>query len=70
MRQDVPRIGKWTTTVALEEALKIVGEDDPMILAVIDRKDKTIKYWSANATNMEANWMADNIKHDVMRIDE
>ena len=67
MRQDIPRIGKWTSTVALEEALKIVGEDDPVIVVAISRSDQMIRYWSANANNMEACWMADNVKADVMK---
>jgi len=25
-----------------------------------------MRYWTANCSNMEANWMADNIKDDVM----
>lgn len=66
MTAEIARIGKWTTRVALEEALRNVGEDDPIIIVTISRQDNQMRYWSANANNMEANWMADNIKDDIM----
>jgi hypothetical protein len=62
----VARIGKWTSKAALEEALLQVNDEDPVIVVSISRTDQQMRYWTANCTNMEANWMADNIKDDVM----
>jgi uncharacterized ParB-like nuclease family protein len=62
----VGRIGKWTSKAALEEALQQVGDDDPVMVVSISRTDQQMRYWTANCNNMEANWMADNIKDDVM----
>ena len=62
----VGRIGKWTSKAALEEALQQVGDDDPVMVVSISRTDNQMRYWTANCNNMEANWMADNIKDDVM----
>jgi len=66
MSAEIKRIGKWTSKVALEEALPHIGEEDPIIIVTISRADQQMRYWTANCTNMEANWMADNIKDDVM----
>jgi uncharacterized ParB-like nuclease family protein len=62
----VGRIGKWTSKTALEEALQQVGDEDPVMVVSISRTDNQMRYWTANCNNMEANWMADNIKDDVM----
>ena len=62
----VGRIGKWTSKAALEEALLQVNDEDPVIVVSISRTDNQMRYWTANCNNMEANWMADNIKDDVM----
>jgi uncharacterized ParB-like nuclease family protein len=62
----VGRIGKWTSKAALEEALQQVGDEDPVMVVSISRTDNQMRYWTANCNNMEANWMADNIKDDVM----
>ncbi len=62
----VGRIGKWTSRAALEEALQQVGDEDPVMVVSISRTDNQMRYWTANCNNMEANWMADNIKDDVM----
>jgi uncharacterized ParB-like nuclease family protein len=62
----VGRIGKWTSKAALEEALQQVGDEDPVMVVSISRTDQQMRYWTANCNNMEANWMADNIKDDVM----
>ena len=62
----VGRIGKWTSKAALEEALQQVNDEDPVMVVSISRTDQQMRYWTANCTNMEANWMADNIKDDVM----
>lgn len=66
MTAEITRIGKWTSSSALDEALKVVGEDDAIIIVSISKSDKQMRYWTANCNNMEANWMADNIKDDVM----
>ncbi len=62
----VGRIGKWTSKAALEDALQQVGDEDPVMVVSISRTDQQMRYWTANCNNMEANWMADNIKDDVM----
>ena len=62
----VGRIGKWTSKAALEEALQQVNDEDPVMVVSISRTDNQMRYWAANCNNMEANWMADNIKDDVM----
>ena len=62
----VGRIGKWTSKAALEEALQQVGDEDPVMVVSISRTDQQMRYWTANCNIMEANWMADNIKDDVM----
>jgi hypothetical protein len=62
----VGRIGKWTSKAALEEALQQVNDEDPVMVVSISRTDQQMRYWTANCNNMEANWMADNIKDDVM----
>jgi hypothetical protein len=62
----VGRIGKWTSKAALEEALQQVNDEDPVMGVSISRTDQQMRYWTANCNNMEANWMADNIKDDVM----
>jgi hypothetical protein len=62
----VGRIGKWTSKAALEEALQQVNDEDPVIVVSISKTDQQMRYWTANCNNMEANWMADNIKDDVM----
>jgi hypothetical protein len=62
----VGRIGKWTSKAALEEALLQVNDEDPVMVVSISRTDNQMRYWTANCNNMEANWMADNIKDDVM----
>ena len=62
----VARIGKWTSKAALEEALQQVNDEDPVMVVSISRTDQQMRYWTANCNNMEANWMADNIKDDVM----
>jgi hypothetical protein len=62
----VGRIGKWTSKAALEEALLQVNDEDPVMVVSISRTDNQMRYWTANCSNMEANWMADNIKDDVM----
>lgn len=62
---EIHRIGKWTAKAALEEALKMVDDEDPVIVINIAREDKMMRYWTANATNMEVNWMADNVKAEI-----
>jgi len=62
----VGRIGKCTSKAALEEALQQVNDEDPVMVVSISRTDQQMRYWTANCNNMEANWMADNIKDDVM----
>ena len=62
----VGRIGKWTSKAALEEALQQVNDEDPVMVVSISRTDQQMRYWTANCNNMDANWMADNIKDDVM----
>lgn len=62
----VGRIGKWTSKAAIEEALQQVSDEDPVMVVSISRTDNQMRYWTANCSNMEANWMADNIKDDVM----
>ena len=52
--------------MALEEALKHVSDEDPLVVVAISRTDQNMRYWTANANNMEVNWMADNMKHDVL----
>lgn len=66
MTAEITRIGKWTSKVALEEALKHVNDEDPIVVVAISRTDQNMRYWTANANNMEVNWMADNMKHDVL----
>lgn len=66
MAEIVGRIGKWTSKVALEEALKQIDDEDPVMIVSISRGDKQMRYWSANANNMEVNWMADNVKADTI----
>lgn len=66
MTAEITRIGKWTSKVALEEALKHVNDEDPLVVISISRSDQNMRYWTANANNMEVNWMADNMKHDVL----
>jgi alkaline phosphatase len=67
MTAQIKRIGKWTAKAALEAALEDCKDDDTLIIVTIDHEDQTMKYWSANATNMQVNWMADNIKMDVFQ---
>lgn len=67
MTAEITRIGKWTSSSALEEALKVIGEEDAVIIVSVSNADQQMRYWAANCTNMMANWMADNIKDDVMR---
>lgn len=62
---EIHRIGKWTAKAALEEALKMVDDEDPVIVINIAKEDKMMRYWTANATNMEVNWMADNVKAEI-----
>lgn len=64
--QSIPRIGKWTAKAALESALESVNEDNPLIIVTIDSEENTMKFWAANCTNMQANWLADNVKWEVL----
>lgn len=66
MTAQVTRIGKWTTKAALESAMEQLHDDDSLIIVAICQDDGMMKYWSANATNMQANWMADNVKADIL----
>lgn len=65
MTAEVKRIGRWTTKSALEEALEKLDHDDPVIIVAIGKEDQMMKFWTANATNMQVNWMADNVKADL-----
>lgn len=64
--ESIPRIGKWTAKVALESALETVEDDYTIIVVCMDKEHNTMKFWAANCSNMEANWMADNVKAEVM----
>jgi hypothetical protein len=66
MTAEIKRIGRWTSQSALEEAAKVVQVGDPLIIVSIGKEDGMMKYWAADATNMQVNWMADNIKADVL----
>lgn len=66
MTAEIKRIGRWTTISALEAAKEELGDDDTLLIVAITQKDSMMKYWSANATNMQVNWMADNVKADVL----
>lgn len=63
--KEIPRIGKWTSKVALEEALAAIEENDPVIVVTLSEKESVMRYWTANATNMQVNWMADNVKASI-----
>jgi hypothetical protein len=65
MAAEIKRIGKWTAKAALESALEIVQDEDSIVIVSVDADGNTMKYWSANTTNMQVNWMADNLKQDV-----
>lgn len=65
MTAEIKRIGKWTAKAALESALETVNDGDSMIIVTISPEDNMMRYWSANCTNMQVNWMADNLKFDV-----
>lgn len=65
MTAEIKRIGKWTAKAALESALESVTDDDSLVIVCIDKENNLMKYWAANATNMQVNWMADNLKFDV-----
>lgn len=64
--KEIPRIGKWTAKAALEAAQEITHDEDSMIIVSINHEDNTMKFWTANCSNMQANWMADNVKWEVM----
>jgi len=66
MTAEIKRIGRWTAQVALEEAAKVVKDGDPLIIVSISKEDATMRFWAADVTNMQVNWMVDNIKADVM----
>lgn len=65
--QSIPRIGKWTAKSALESALETISDECSVIIISADKENKVMKFWAANCTNMEANWLADNVKWEVMR---
>ena len=51
---------------ALDAAKEELTDDDTLVVIAITKEDSVMKYWSANATNMQVNWMADNVKADIM----
>lgn len=65
MSAEIKRIGKWTAKAALEAALEAIDDEDSLVVVCIDHKENMMKYWSANVTNMQVNWMADNLKYDI-----
>lgn len=66
MTAEIKRIGRWTTHVALDEARANLGDEDALLIVAIGKEDQMMKYWAANVNNMQVNWMADNVKADVM----
>lgn len=62
---EIHRIGRWTAKAALEEALKNLTDDDAVLIIALSEKEKMMKYWCANCTNMQVNWMADNVKSEL-----
>jgi hypothetical protein len=67
MTAEIKRIGRWTTQSALEAAMEELKDDDAVVIVAIGAEDKMMKFWCANANNMQVNWMADNIKHDLFQ---
>lgn len=65
MTANVTRIGRWTTKSALESALEQVHDDDSLIIISICHEDNTLRFWNANTTNMQVNWMVDSVKADL-----
>jgi hypothetical protein len=66
MTAEIRRIGRWTTISALEAAREELKDEDTLLIVAITKEDQMMKYWSANATNMQVNWMVDNVKSDIM----
>lgn len=66
MTAEIKRIGRWTAMSALDAAKEELTDDDTLVVIAITKEDSMMKYWSANATNMQVNWMADNVKADIM----
>lgn len=66
MTAEIRRIGRWTTISALEAAREELKDEDTLLIVAITEEDQMMKYWSANATNMQVNWMVDNVKSDIM----
>lgn len=64
--QNIPRIGKWTAKAALESAMETISDDATLMIVSIDSEESTMKFWAANCSNMQANWMADNVKWEVL----
>lgn len=65
MTAEIKRIGRWTAMAALEAAREDLDDEDTLLIIAVTKDDQTMKYWSANATNMQVNWMVDNVKMDV-----
>lgn len=64
--ENIPRIGKWTAQAALESAMEMSSDEDALMVVAICKEDNTMRFWTANCSNMQANWMADNIKFELM----
>lgn len=62
---EIHRIGRWTSKAALEEAEKHVEDDDPIVIISLTKDMATMRCWSASSTNMQVNWMLDNMKMDI-----
>lgn len=61
----IHRIGKRTSRDVLEEVLEQVSDEDPILVISLTSDLATMRWWSANSTNMQANWMLDNAKMDI-----
>jgi len=60
-----PFNSKWTATAALSCALDET-EPDEQVIVIVRKKDGSRCKYAANITNMEVNWEAALLQHDVM----
>jgi hypothetical protein len=63
---EIHRIGKWTALSALDEATKACKDNDTLLIVSIDNEEGMMRYWVANATNMQVVWITECIKADTM----
>lgn len=66
MTAEIKRIGRWTAMSAIESAKEDLKDDDSLLIVAITKDDQVMKYWCANSTNMQVNWMVDNVKSDII----